>query len=363
MATLTLVAIQARKVIRYGLILFVAIIVGRIMLISAIQTYKRLNPPPPAPPTVKFNRLAQLPFPDLNISLPELSYILETPTGTLPSFPDQMRVYYMPQKTANLYSEDRMKQRANALGFKTQPQAESETIFKFSHPTLPATLKMDSVYETFSLSFNLDEDSSPLSTLAPDEQTATQQARQKLAQASSMPEDLNGKATSEYLRVEGQNLVSALARSDAQLTKINLRRTPITIGQGESAIQYGSVSANPKESNVWFIVSGSKDDGKILIAGEYRYFPIDYERVETYPIKTAAQAFEDLKAGKGYIANLGLNTNGKITIRDVSLAYYDPNVPYLYYQPVVVFRGSGEFEAYVPAVTNDYYGEIDPESN
>lgn len=363
MATLTLVAIQARKVIRYGIILFVAIIVGRILLLAAIQTYKRLNPPPPPAPTVKFNRLAELPFPDLNVSLPELSYILETPTGTLPAFPDQMRVYYMPQKTANLFSEDRMKQRASALGFKTEPRAESDTLFEFTHPTRPATLKMDSVYETFSLSFNLDEDSSPLSGLAPDVQTATQQARQRLVQASSMPEDLGGEVGHEYLRLVGQNLVQALARSDAQLTKINLRRSPISYSEAEGATKYKSVTANPKESNVWFILSGSTEEGKTFIAGEYRHFPIDYARFETYPIKSAAAAFEDLKAGKGYIANLGLNTDGKVTIRDVYLAYFDPNVPYRYYQPVVVFTGSGEFEAYVPAVTDDYYGEVKPENN
>lgn len=358
MATLTLVAIQARKVIRYGIIAFVLIVIGRIALIGAIDLYRNLRPSPPPPPTVNFGRLTALPFPDLNIELPELTFILDTPTGALPSFPDQMRVYYMPQKTANLFSVDRMRERARGLGFNTQPREESSTIYSFTHATTPATLTMDVVYETFSLSFNLAEDSSPLSTRAPDVQSATQMVRQRLTQAQSLPEDLNGAVTHEFLRVEGQNLVRALALSDAQLTKINLNRSSIKYSEAPEAPEYPSVSANPKEGNVWFIVSGNNDRERSLIAGEYRYFPIDYTKIETYPIKTAAQAFEELKAGGGYIANLGLNTDGQITIRSAHLAYYDPNVPYSYYQPVIVFEGDGEFVAYVPAVTNDYYGEV-----
>jgi len=354
-ATLTLVAIKARKGIRYGIILLFAIIIGRLILIFAINTYKTLRPAPPPPPTVNFGRLTALPFPDLNIELPELEYTLDTPDGTLPVFPTQFNVYYMPQKTANLFSFDRMKQKASAFGFTGEPVQNSETLYKFFHPNSPSTFTADIVYDTFSLSFNLAADSSPLDERAPDIETAKAAVRQQLQQAGSMPVDLEGEVVSEFLRVEGQNLVRALALSDAELTKINLTRTPLTIKE----VEYPNVTANPKEGNVWFIVSGSRDRSKTLIAGEFRYFPVDLTRTETYPIKTAAQAFDDLKAGRGYIANLGLNTSGKVTIRRVFIAYYDPNIPYNFYQPVAVFSGDGEFMAYVPLVTRDYYG--DPE--
>ena len=196
-------------------------------------------------------------------------------------------------------------------------------------------------------------DSTPLDTRAPDIQTATSAVTQALGKADAFPEDLSGPVTHEFLRVEGQNLVRALALSDAQLTRINLFRKPVVISE---EINYPTVTANPKEGNIWFIVSGARDAGKTLIAGEYRYFAMDPTKVETYPVKTADVALEDLKTGRGYIANLGLNTSGKVTVREIFLAYYDPNVPYSFYQPVVVFKGDGEFVAYVPAVTNKYYG-------
>lgn len=350
-ASLTLIAIKTRKAIRYGLIAFFLIVVGRILLIFAIDTYKALVPPPPAPPTVGFGRLAEIPFPEQNATLPQLEFVINTPSGNLPTFPDQIPVYLMPLKTATLYSYDRIKQIASAFGFTNEPLRESETLYTFNHPSVPATFKADIVFETFSLSFNLAADSRPLNRRAPDVQTATNLVTQVLSRASAKPEDLAGPITSEFLRVEGQNLVRALSLSDAQLTRINLSRKPIVIKE----IEYPSVTANPKEGNVWFIVSGSEEKGKDLIAGEYRYFAVDAKKFETYPLKTAQQALEDLKSGKGYIANLGLNTDGRITIREIYLGYYDPNTPYSFYQPVVVFKGDREFVAYVPAVTNEFY--------
>jgi len=354
MTTLTLVAIKARKAIKYGIVLFFVIVIGRLILIFAINAYKTAFPTPPPPPTVKFGRLAALPFPDYSIELPELEFSIDTATGSLPKFPEQMPVYLMPQKTANLFSFDRMKQRASSFGFTQDPIQQSDTVYNFVHPSAPASFNTNIVYESFSLSYNLAEDSSPLSTRAPDVQTATQTVKRSLQSANSFPDDLSGGTTSsEFLRVEGQNLVRALALSDAQLTKINFLRTPITVEETD----YPSVTADPKEGNVWFIVSGSKEKTKTLIAGEYHFFPIDYDQVSTYPIKTAQVAVEDLKNGKAYIANLGLNTSGKVTIREIYLAHYDPNVPYSFYQPVIVMKGDGEFIAYVPAVTSEYYGE------
>ena len=77
----------------------------------------------------------------------------------------------------------------------------------------------------------------------------------------------------------------------------------------------------------------------------------------TYPLKTASEAWEDLKSGKGFIANLGDNNEGVLKIRRVYLAYYDAGVYTEFYQPIVVFEGDNKFTAYVPAVDSQYYGK------
>jgi hypothetical protein len=90
------------------------------------------------------------------------------------------------------------------------------------------------------------------------------------------------------------------------------------------------------------------------LAGEFHYLPIDQTRVSTYPIKTAAVAWEELKAGSGFIAQSP--GEGNVVVRRVYLANYDPNKFEEYVQPIIVFEGDG-FLAYVPAVTSEYYGQ------
>src|SRR5262249_36531699 len=117
-----------------------------------------------------------------------------------------------------------------------------------------------------------------------------------------------------------------------------------------------SLTADPNQSNVWFIDSGSQEQGKKIIAGEYHYLPVDSEKSATYPIKTAQQALDELNGGGGYIAAVGNNPDGNITVRKIYLAYFDPATIGNFYQPIVVFEGDNGFFAYVPAVASSYYG-------
>ena len=119
-----------------------------------------------------------------------------------------------------------------------------------------------------------------------------------------------------------------------------------------------SVTKNPDQANVWFMVSGSTEKGKEVVAGEFHHFPVEESNNSTYPIKDAQTAWEELSQGKASIAKLGSNQNKKsITIRRIYLAYYDPPTSTDFYQPIVVFEGDSGFVAYLPAVISDYYGE------
>src|SRR3989344_8875761 len=91
-ANLTFVSIQARKEIRYGIYFLVILIVGRIAFGFARTLYDTLVPKPPPPPTVGFGVLPAINYPEVNIEYPELKYTIQTPSGELPPFPEQMRV-------------------------------------------------------------------------------------------------------------------------------------------------------------------------------------------------------------------------------------------------------------------------------
>ncbi len=345
--TLTDVAIKTRKSIRWGIYFIIFILVARFAISSGRSIKNTFFPAPPPPPTVGFDVLPAIQFPQYSQALPQLSVSVETPTGTLPEFPESLPVYFMPKALPTLNSVDVAKSRARNLGFKSDPIEISQTVYRFDHPTDPSSLTMNIVWETFSIAYDLASDPSPIQKNPPHPEAAVNQVNTLLRNANSLPADLTGPTPHEFLKVESQKLVQAISLSEADLIKVNLYRK--NFGSEDNPIPV--VTKDPNEANVWFIISGTGQ----IIAGEFHYYPIDEEKVHTYPIKTAAQALEDLKAGRAYIASLGLNQDGAVIVRDIYLAYYDPDINSEFFQPVIVFKGDDNFLAYVPAVTDQYY--------
>jgi hypothetical protein len=357
-ANLTTIAISTRRVVRYGIFFVIFLTIARGVLAVGVNIYNAVVPKPPPAPTVRFGKLPSIPFPAPTQDLPTFNYTVETTTGSLPAFPTQVRVYLMPPYTSTLFSADDAKKNAAALGFTATPLELSPVLYRYASQKVPSILEMNIVNGSFSISYNLAADSSPLSGLPPAPEVAAVQAKDLLAQSGVNVTDLTGPSKHEFLKVEGQNLVRALSLSDSNLIRINLFRKDMDTGLVLEPKVLPSVTLDPNRSNAWMILSGARDKERQLVAAQVRHFKIDEKRFETYPIKTAAVALEELKNGKGYIANLGLNKDGAVTIRRIYLAYFDPdNSSSLYYQPVIVFEGDREFFAYVPAVTSTYYGE------
>ncbi|MBI5619928.1 hypothetical protein HY950_03130, partial [Candidatus Gottesmanbacteria bacterium] len=61
------------------------------------------------------------------------------------------------------------------------------------------------------------------------------------------------------------------------------------------------------------------------------------------------QAWQELQSGMGFIARYPA-TGASVTVRNVTIAYYDSFEPQMYLQPVFVFEGDDGFVSYVPAV-------------
>ncbi|OGM29515.1 hypothetical protein A2630_00795 [Candidatus Woesebacteria bacterium RIFCSPHIGHO2_01_FULL_44_10] len=347
MTSLTQVAISTRKIIRYGIYGILGLIALRIIFGLGINLYKRLFPKPPPPPTVAFGKLPGLPFPEKE--RPQVTYTLQTVTGQLPALPTQTKVYFMPQLSSNLLALESAKQKATSLGFVSEPIAKSETIYTFPHPRVPSDLEMNIITGSFSISYNLSIDSSPVERRPSSPEIAASQVRSFLSSANLLPEDLTGQTSHEFLKIEALRLVDAISLSEADLVRVNLFRRAYD--------ELPAVTPDPKRANVWFLVTGASQREKQIVNGEYHYFPVDEEQSSTYPIKTAQDAYNELAAGAGYIANMGQSESGQVVIREVYLAYYDAGEQVEFYQPVIVFAGDNNFIAYVPAVTADYYEE------
>lgn len=350
MTSLTRIAIAARKTIRYGVFLIIFLIVGKFLLDIGIAAYKKAFPAAPPPPTVKFGKLTKIPFPK-NGSTVKLTYTLETPEGGLPAnIPTQAKVYFMPKVSPNLLSLDAAKVTAGSLGFNGNSQQISDTIYSFNNPKAPVTLQMNIITGTFSISYNLAQDKSPLNNKPPIAEVAASEFRSFLSTGGVLPTDITGPTTNKYLKLINGQLLDALSLSEADMVKVNLFR--------KNYDNLPSVTGIPDQANIWAIISGSSNHDQKIIAAENHYYTVDETQFSTYPIKTPTEAFTEFQNGQAYIAAVGINKEGSnLKIRRMYIAYFDPGVVTEFYQPIYVFEGDNGFTAYLPAVTSAYYGE------
>ncbi len=348
MASLTQVSITTRKVIRYGFYFAIFLIVARVVLGIGLKIYRTIFPAPPPPPTLSFGKLPKLPFPEK--SKVNLTFTLETPEVGYPKLAPQAKVYFMPKPSSGLLSLDVAKQNARNLGFDTKEEAVSQTVYRFRHKEVPATLEIDIVTGGFSISYDLASDPSILNKRPPAGEVAASNVRSYLSSANLFPADLTGPTTYEFLKPQEGKLAPALSLSDSNIVKVNFFR--------KSFNNLPSLTPNPTEANVWFLVSGEAQRGKQVVAGQYHYFSVDESKTGTYPLKTSQAAWEELTKGDAYLASLGTNKEGdSIKIRRIYLAYFDAGATTDFFQPIIVFEGDHDFIAYVAAVTSQYYGE------
>lgn len=316
----------------------------------AIGVYLTVFPPGPPPPTVKFGKLTAIPFPKNNVEA-NFKYVLETPEGGLPpEFTTQAKVFFMPKVNPNLLSLDAAKEKSKSLNFTGEPEQITETIYRFKHAEFPTVMEMNIVTGVFSITYDLNADRSPLETKPPAAELAASNFRGRLTEADILPTDLDGPTSHSFYKLSDGQLASAISLSEGDVVKVNLFR--------KNYDDLPSLTANPNEANVWAIISGSQDKDQQIVASEYHYFPVDETQFSTYPIKTPETAYNELIGGTAFIADPGLNKKeDTLKIRRVYLAYFDPEVPSDFFQPIFVFEGDNGFTAYVPAVTPDYYGE------
>ncbi|MEJ2347999.1 MAG: hypothetical protein P8Y17_02240 [Patescibacteria group bacterium] len=311
MASLTQTAILTRKIIRFGFYGIILLIVGRIVFSIGFGIYRHYFPEPPPPATVAFGKLPKISFPE-SPKLEGLSFTLETPEGGLPTLATQAKIYYMPKPVQTQLNLELARDKASNLGFVGDGQQISQTLYRFPHKSFNSTLEMNIITGIFSIGYDLASDSSPLQLKPPAPEIAASQVRSYLSSANLLPADLTGPTTHQFLKIEEGAFANALSLSEADLVKIYLFRKDYD--------NLPSLTPDPNQANVWFMVSGSKEKGKQIVAAEFHYFPVDEDKYATYPIKLAETAWEELKSGNAYIANAGVNPEGNIIIRRIYLA-------------------------------------------
>lgn len=344
MATLTQTAYYTRKGIKYGSIALVVFLILRFIWGITSAYLRKIHPPSPPPPTVSFGKLPKIDFPQKK-DLPKLTFRLETIQGTAPKLDTIGKVYFSVKPGATLLSLDRAKETAKKMGFSTNPQALSSRTYRFQTNTIPpTTLDIDIITGNFKLYYDFSGDQTILTEKKlPSNDQAISEAKSFLQSSGLSASDLSlGKASVSYLKYQAPNLLPAISLSEADFVKVGLFR--------EDLDKLPILPENPSQPPISFLFSGARSRDKRIVEINYNYNKIEKESFATYPLKSTQTAWQELQDGKGFIASLGENTDGKITVRKIYLAYFDSSEPQNFLQPVFVFEGDRDFFAYVSTV-------------
>lgn len=343
MATLTEISFYTRKGLVWTGIALVIIMLIPVTVSTSKSIYLKLNPPPPPPPTVRYGKLPALIFPSTPGGKP--TFTLQTIQGGLPKLPNVGKVYLVGINKSRLLELDRAKQRARILGFTNDPVSIDDLTYKFTHPTLAATLVVNLVSGGFSYQYNYLKDK-PIfvPALLPTTDQAGGLAREFLTSLGQLPDDLaagTAKSVYEIATYSGQ-MVESPSYSLANMVRVDLYR------QDKDGLNV--VTAGGNSSPVNALITGSSQINKKVVSANYQYSSVVGNDFATYPLETVDQAWAALNAGKGYV-----NQNiPNAVIRKVSLGYYESNDPQEFLQLVFVFSGDGGVQALVQAVDPRY---------
>ena len=343
MTTLTETAYHTRRIIKYGSIGLVVFLMLRFIWGAGFTYWKKIHPPPPPPPTVAFGKLPAISFPQKE-NLPSLTFQLETIEGMTPNLADTGKVYFIPKPSATLLGLDRAKEMAKRIGFSLEPTKVSDRVYRFVGQNTSTTLEIDIISQKFSFLYDFEHDQSILAEKKlPSEEQAVSEAKSFLRQADLLTADLeNGQTKVSFFRLAMPNLIPVISLSEADFVRVDIFRANLD--------DLKVLPPLPSEAQVYLLFSGSRELGKRIVKVNYNHPLISQEKSATYPLKTSSVAWEELIENKGFIANLPDDQDGKIIIRKIFLAYFEPETTQDFLQPIFVFEGDKNFLAYLPAI-------------
>lgn len=341
-----------------------------------------LYPPVKDPPTQTYGFLVPLQFPKNTVDQ-NFTYTLDTTSGDLPTdLPDRLSVFPIVENQPNFLNLGIAKKKIASLNFISE-DGKIPTEIKLGDPYYEwdekSGFNRKIIMNINSFDFKMTSDFlSSLTVLSAkfisNESSAINVAEGFLDTAEIIPNDLDLTKTttkdnpSHYVTypklfsiesgVQGNTLVQTSSLSRAQVIRVDFYQKDVeydmNTGYTEGANQKTHIKLpilypQPPYSIMSFWIA-SGQGGAMVTQAFYTHKKIDFSKADaTYLLKTAEQAYTELKDGKAYIANYW-GSDSNIVITDVYLAYYLAEDSIGYMQPIYVFEGKYGFFAYIPAL-------------
>ena len=343
MLTLNQATKEARTTLKI-LVIFLGGLFSLIIIVRGIFALKEIISPTPAPaPTVSFGVLPKIDFPQ-STTQQKLTYSINTDSGNLPTFADRVIVNKMVGYPPDILQVDDANNMASSISFPVPGQSLSNINYRWAdNSSLQRQLTMNVDTKDFIMTslFLNDPDVISANNL-PGQAGAATEAQSFLSTMSEYPTDIDPTLTTTTLfKIDNGALIPATSLSNTQVIGVNFFQTDVN----GLPIYYPNALSSP----MTVFVAGGQYQSQV-VAADFSHQYVSTVSA-TYPIKTPAQAFDDLKAGNAFISYY--NGGGNIQITNVFLAYYIGDEKQNYLFPIVVFQGSN-FYAYVPAILDGW---------
>ncbi len=342
--SLTQTAYASRNLIKYGGTGLIALVllwsIGKIV----ISAYKAAHPAH-IEPTVRYGMLPKNVFPSKEFT--KKNFIFEFTNDVVPNFGDQAKVYIIYRSNTEILALEEAKEVAKNFGFENEPIEVSEGVYEFKNEKNQKTLTMNVLEGDFDLKYPYLEDSSVLDTSdMPDREKSIDIAESFLESGNKYSDDLkNGEKKISYWKISDGTMTAVSALSEANAVKVEFFRSLLDD-------KWKIVSTQNGKASVSILITGASQNDKKIIEANFKYAVIDRESYSTYPLKTSAEAINDLQTGNYWPVSDVSSEN--VTIRNMEMAYYEPVTLTQYLQPIYIFKGDNNFVAYISAVKSSY---------
>lgn len=345
MPTLNEVAFETKSIFKWGAIGLACIFLLYLLVRGGFAIKDALYPTKPAPPTVAYGKLPPIQFPTSKND-GNYSYSIDTLTGILPNFSDRVKIFKMIPPEADLLALKNTQETVGKIGFISQPVKISKDIYQWGdNGKIARTLTYNLLTDDFSLTTSYLTDPNVLkANNLPNTDDAKDLSKSFLDNLGSFPNDIDTtKTKTSLLSISNGTLFQTTSLSSAQVIQVYFFQADID----KTPIYY----PDPNTSTMTVAVAGGETLPQIVNANFFHQTVSDSS--ETYPLKTAQEAFDELKSGGGYIGAYDGNKKD-ISITNVFLAYYIGETEQNYLMPIIVFEGQDNFIAYVSAVKDEW---------
>lgn len=341
MSTLTDAAVFSKKASVWLVVGIVALILLFIFLGIGKQVKNTFFPAPPLPPTVAFGKLPRMDLSEGIKPRAGIVYNLETITGGVPALPDVAKVFGIREPETSFGTLDAIANKLANERFESEPVQIASGVLKFVDSTREdRTITVNLTKRDFRLESEYFADTQILASRPTSVAEALNKTEGFFSTLGVDNSDFGkDKVITKLIRIDGTALSEATSLSSANLIQVIYNRSDL---DGVAVIW-------PQTEDPFVYTLVSMDQ---IVEAKVENMPIEKFRFASYPLKGPVAAFEELKRGHGAFSKP--LTTSEVAIIDVTLGYVESTKNEQFLQPVYFFRGTGNFTAYVPAVSEKW---------